>query len=194
MDGSARRRDCARPGRPHGLRAVACAALLSLLGHAAPAEAEVLEADSSWLAFGISLGLGYAAVEVAEDETADLLATQVGLRSILYRHWEADLELRIDFDPAATETAEQIRSYTLLLWIIADLDLLPLTPFVGLGGGVVLDGADPALAYATVGGCVGLALWLAGSWRITLRGAQRWIFDELSAMPLELLVAGEYFF
>jgi len=170
------------------------AAPLGLLAFlAAPAvSAQLLQQNEDDFAFGISLGLGYASTEVSEDETADLLATQIGVSGILWSHWEAALDLRIDLDPATPDA--RVRSYTALLWLIANLDLLPLTPFVGAGGGVVLDGTDPRLAWGTVGVCVGLALWFDPTWRLSLRGAQRWIFDDVGAMPLELLLTAEYYF
>jgi len=159
---------------------------------AAPASAQLLQQNEDDFAFGISLGLGYASTEVSADETADLLATQVGVSGILWSHWEAALDLRIDLDPATPDA--RVRSYTALLWVIANLDLLPLTPFVGAGGGVVLDGTDPRLASGTIGACVGLALWFDPTWRLSLRGAQRWVFDDVGAMPLELLLTADYYF
>ncbi|MBI5489460.1 MAG: hypothetical protein HY905_19155 [Deltaproteobacteria bacterium] len=141
---------------------------------------------------GVSLGLGYSSVDVPEDGTADLLPLQVGVDFLLFTHWEAMLDLRVDLDPKSP--GSPVNSYAALLWLIAHFDLLPLSPFVGLGGGAVLDVVEPMALAGTFGATVGLSLWFEASWRLTLRGAQRWYFGLESTMPFDLLLTAEYFF
>jgi hypothetical protein len=192
IDAGGHRRAC--PSTRFARSGLRLAATLGLAAGIAttPASAQLLQQNRDDFAFGLSLGLGYASTDVAEGGTADLLATQVGVSGILWSHWEAALDLRIDLDPATPDA--RVRSYTALLWVIAHFDLLPLTPFVGAGGGVVLDGTDPRLVWGTIGACLGLALWFESTWRLTLRGAQRWVFDDVGAMPLEILLTAEYYF
>ena len=170
-----------------------------VLASAHTSVADVLQTDERWLNVGASIGLGYAAVNGGPDDGADLLTAQVGVHSILWSHWEAGLDFRMDFDPAAADPAQRIHSYTILLSLLAHLDLLPLTPIAGLDGGILLDAADPALVAGTIGGCLGIALWFAATWRITLRGTQRMVFGQDAAVPsifapTEVLLTGEWFF
>jgi hypothetical protein len=161
--------------------------------------ADVLQTDERWLNVGASIGLGYAAVNGGEDDGLDLLTAQVGVHSILWSHWEAGLDFRMDFDPAAADAPQRIHSYMILLSVLAHLDMLPLTPFAGLDGGILLDGEDPALVSGTIGGCLGIALWFEATWRLTLRGTQRMVFGQDEAVPsmfapTEVLLTGEWFF
>jgi len=166
----------------------------------------VLEPNREWFAFGLSLGAGYATVDSADVSGPDLLVAQLGVRSIFLTQWELALDLRASFAPARPESGAPC-SYDALLWLIADLDLLPLVLFVGAGGGGVFEGAAPFALHGTVGACIGLALWFEGAWRLVLRAAQRWVFradgsvsgaDPTAGsspfLPTEVLLAGEYFF
>ncbi|NMC69632.1 MAG: hypothetical protein GYA57_06125 [Myxococcales bacterium] len=165
-----------------------------------------LEPNREWFALGLSLGAGYATVDSAGAEGADLLVTQLGVRSIFLSQWELALDLRAGFDPARPGV-DAVHSYEALLWLVADLDLLPLVLFVGVGGGGVFEGAVPFALHGTVGACVGLALWIEATWRLVLRGTQRWVFradgsvsggdptgSSSPFLPTEVLLAGEYFF
>lgn len=166
----------------------------------------VLEPNREWFALGLSLGAGYATVDSADVSGPDLLVAQLGVRSIFLTQWELALDLRASFAPARPESGAPC-SYDALLWLIADLDLLPLVLFVGAGGGGVFEGAAPFALHGTVGACIGLALWFEGAWRLVLRAAQRWVFradgsvsgaDPTAGsspfLPTEVLLAGEYFF
>lgn len=166
----------------------------------------VLEPNRDGFALGLSLGTGYASVDSADADHANLLVTQIGVRSIFLAQWELALDLRVNFDPTRPGI-DAVHSYDGLLWLIADIDLLPLVLFVGVGGGGVFEGAVPFALHGTVGACVGLALWFEATWRVVLRGAQRWVFrydgsvsgaDPTASsspfLPTEVLLAGEYFF
>lgn len=185
---------------------LALLALLPTLPARAAEAPAVLEPDRRWLNVGLSLGTGYATVDSADAGSADLLVTQLGVRSILWAQWEAALDLRVNFDPTRPGSGA-VHSYDLLLWLNADIDLMPLVLFVGVGGGAVFEGAVPFALHGTVGACVGLALWFEAAWRLTLRGAQRWVFaadgsisgsDPTASsspfLPTEVLLSGEYFF
>jgi hypothetical protein len=183
----------------------AVALLPARAGRAAEAPA-VLEPNRDWFAAGLSLGFGYATVDSADSGSADLLVTQLGARFVLWAQWEAALDLRVNFDPTRPGSGA-VHSYDALLWLQADIDLMPLVLFVGLGGGGVFEGAVPFALHGTVGACVGLALWFEARWRLVVRGAQRWVFradgsisggDPTAGsspfLPTEVLLAGEYFF
>lgn len=195
-----------RPRRLLAVPLLFAVVLLPALPARATEAPAVLEPNREWFAVGLALGTGYATVDSAVSGSADLLVTQLGVRSIFLAQWELALDLRVNFDPTRPG-ADAVHSYDALLWLIADIDLLPLVLFIGVGGGAVFEGAVPVALHGTVGACVGLALWLEATWRLVLRGAQRWVFaadgsvsggDPTASsspfMPTEVLLSGEYFF
>jgi hypothetical protein len=186
-------------------RAFVLVAATAIASASLPARGDVLRADERWINVGASIGAGYAAVTTA-DGTDDVLVMQAGVRAILWSYWEAALDLRVDVHPIVRDPADIVDTWSALLWLIANLDLLPFTPFIGLGGGAVFDGRDPAAVAPTFGWCLGVALWFEATWRLSLRGAQRWVFDDGSSasgggdalsgrwMPTEIVLTGEWFF
>jgi len=174
-------------------RWLACAAPLALVLCVARASgADVLEVDDRSVAFGVSAGGGWSGL-AGPKETTDLGFAQIGFRALLWGRFEAALDLRADFAAAPEPGDGPVASYLALAWIIGHLDLLPLAPFVGVGGGASLP-PDFGAVVGTVGACAGLSLWFRATWRLTLRAAQRWNFDENGSIATDVGLTGEWFF
>lgn len=174
-----------RPPVPALATAVAIAILAG-----APARGGVLEANRSDLSVGVSVGGGYSSVAPASSG-GDYAYVQAGARGLLWSRFEGALDLRATF-AAAAGAASAAESYSALLRIVGYIDLVALTPFVGILGGVSVSHAFEALT-PEVGACAGLALWFAATWRLSLGAAQRWIFHERGALATDVELSAEWF-
>jgi hypothetical protein len=162
---------------------------------AGAARGAVLDPNRDDHAFAVSLGAGYAFADAPEGEpAAHRIAAQAGVRYVLYGFWEFAIDLRVDADPAVSPAGNP-SSLLGLAWAIGNIDVSPLSPFVGLGGGVELDPHALGAVTATAGALAGLALWFERTWRLSLRLTQRVTFGSAGwTLPLDVVLTTEYFF